>query len=209
MGLRPFVHVNCAMSADGKIAGADRKQVTISSDEDKERVKALRRTYDAILVGVGTVVADDPHLTVKGLGYDDNPVRIVIDPDGRTPDDALVTDGRARTVIVTSETCTKQWKNAICVRSVGRMDLPAVLDVIARMGVESILVEGGGETIAPFFRDDLVDRYTVFVGGLVIGGRYAPTPADGEGWVKENGMKMRLISSDVLGNGALLTFEPY
>jgi len=209
MGLRPFVHVNCAMSADGKIAGCERKQVTISSGEDKERVKALRRTYGAILVGVGTVVADDPHLTVKGLGYDDNPVRIVIDPDGRTPDGSLVLDGRARTVIVTSETCKRQWKNAICVRSVGRMDLPAVLDVIARMGIESVLVEGGGETIASFFRAGLVDRYTVFVGGIVIGGRSAPTPADGDGWVKDNGINMRLVSSEVLGNGALLTFEPY
>ena len=105
--MRPFIHVNCAMSADGKIAGSDRKQVRISSAEDKERVKRLRRQYDAILVGVGTVLADDPHLTVKGCDFDENPIRIVIDPHGRTPLDAAVVDDRAKTVIITLESCDK------------------------------------------------------------------------------------------------------
>jgi len=208
VGLRPFIHINCAMSADGKIAGCDRRQVKISSGEDKERVKELRRMYDAILVGVGTVIADDPHLTVKGLGRNENPVRIVLDPDGRTPDDALVLDDRSDTIIVTSEKCSKEWKNALCIRSSDNIDLPAVLDALAHMGIESILVEGGGETIASFFRNGAVDRYTVFVGGVVIGGRSAPTPADGDGWVRENGVHMDLVSSEVLGNGVLLTFEP-
>ena len=62
--MRPFIHINCAMSADGKIAGSERKQVRISSQEDKDRVKTLRRTYDAILVGVGTIVSDDPHHSI-------------------------------------------------------------------------------------------------------------------------------------------------
>jgi len=208
MGLRPFIHVNCAMSADGKIAGCDRRQVKISSGEDKERVKDLRRTYDAILVGVGTVIADDPHLTVKGLDRNENPIRIVLDPDGRTHDDALVLDDRSDTIIITSEKCSKKWKNALCIRSADRIDLPTVLDTLANMGIESILVEGGGETIASFFRNGTVDRYTVFVSGMVIGGRSAPTPVDGDGWVKENGVCMNLISSEVLGNGVLLTFEP-
>ena len=76
--MRPFVHVNCAMSADGKIAGSDRKQVRISSEEDKQRVKSLRKQYDAILVGVGTGVSDDPHLTIKGASFDENPVLIFV-----------------------------------------------------------------------------------------------------------------------------------
>jgi len=107
--MRPFVHVNCAMSADGKIAGADRTQVSISSDEDKTRAKGLRRKYDAILVGVGTVIADDPHLTLKDLDYDTNPIRIVLDPHGRTPDEAKVLDERAPTVMVTLESCDREW----------------------------------------------------------------------------------------------------
>lgn len=207
--MRPFVHVNCAMSADGKIAGTDRTQVTISSDEDKTRAKNLRRKYDAILVGVGTVVADDPHLTLKDLDYDTNPIRVVLDPHGRTPEDAQVLDERAPTIMVTLEDCDVEWDCEETLRAgIDTIDLVAVLEELADMGVENILVEGGGETISSFFRAGLVDRYTVFVGGLVIGGRDSPTPCDGDGWVREGGLRMRLSSCEVLGNGALLTFEP-
>ena len=206
--MRPFIHINCAMSADGKIAGTDRKQVRISSDEDKTRVKNLRRKYDAILVGVGTILSDDPHLTVKGLTYDENPVRIVLDDKGRTPDDALVVNDLAPTVIVTDDECTRTWDNVDVIRRGKDESLSDVLESLAEMGIESILVEGGGETIASFFREGLVDRYTVFVGGLIIGGRDSPTPAGGDGWIVPNGIRMELKNAEVLGNGAVLTFVP-
>ncbi|MDR3206163.1 MAG: dihydrofolate reductase family protein [Candidatus Methanoplasma sp.] len=207
--MRPFIHVNCAMSADGKIAGTDRKQVKISTEEDMLRVRELRSRYDAILVGVGTVVSDDPHLTVKGLDYDTNPIRIVLDPDGRTPDSARVLDGLAPTVMVTRGGCTREWDCEEIVRSGDAIDLNGVLEQLAEdIGIESILVEGGGETISSFFRAGLVDRYSVFVGGLVIGGRDSPTPADGDGWIGGTGVRLALKGSEVLGNGVLLTFEP-
>lgn len=207
--MRPFVHVNCAMSADGKIAGADRTQVTISSEEDKARAKNLRRRYDAILVGVGTVVADDPHLTLKDLDYDTNPIRVVLDPHGRTPDEAQVLDERAPTVMVTLEGCDREWDCEETIRAgTDSIDLGRMLSELYGFGIENVLVEGGGETISSFFRAGLVDRYTVFVGGLVIGGRTAPTPCDGDGWVADGGIGLRLVSSETLGNGVLLTFEP-
>jgi 2,5-diamino-6-(ribosylamino)-4(3H)-pyrimidinone 5'-phosphate reductase len=207
--MRPFVHVNCAMSADGKIAGVERKQVRISSEEDKTRVRELRRKYDAILVGVGTVLADDPHLIIKGEDYDTNPIRIVLDPHGKTPDDALVLDESAPTVMVTTEDYEKEWDCEETIVMGRQIDLPTLMEKLAEdIGIESILVEGGGNTIAEFFKNKLVDRYTVFVGGLLIGGRSAPTPADGDGWVCEGGQKMNLDSVETLGNGALLTFTP-
>jgi len=207
--MRPFIHINCAMSADGKIAGIERKQVRISSDEDLNRVKELRRRYDAILVGVGTVLADDPHLTVKELDYDTNPIRIVIDPHGRTPDDALVLDERAPTVMITSVDCEKEWDCEETIRFEGSLCLSEILETLAEeIGIESILIEGGGETNAPFFKEGLVDRYTVFIAGLIIGGRTAPTPIGGDGWVTENGIKLTLKDSMVMGNGVVLTFEP-
>lgn len=208
--MRPFIHVNCAMSADGKIAGEDRTQVRISSDEDKTRVKTLRKKYDAILVGVGTVIADDPHLTIKDGDYDTNPIRIVLDPHGRTPEDAQVLDERAPTVMVTLEDCNVEWDCEEIIRA-GKdvIDLEKVLGMLAEdIGIENILVEGGGRTISSFFKAKLVDRYSVFVGGLVIGGASAPTPCDGDGWVAENGVELELKECEVLGNGALLTFEP-
>ena len=207
--MRPFIHVNCAMSADGKLAGDDRTQVRISSDEDKTRVKTMRKKYDAILVGVGTVIADNPHLTFKDGDYDTNPIRIVLDPNGRTPEDALVLDERAPTVMVTLENCDVDWDCEEIIRAgKDEIDLDAVLEELADFGIENVLVEGGGRTIASFFRAGLVDRYSVFVGGLVIGGSNAPTPCDGDGWVRESGIKMDLEDCEVLGNGALLTFKP-
>ncbi len=209
--MKPFVLVNCAMSADGKLAGPERKQVRISSEEDMVRVKNLRKRYDAILVGVGTVIADDPHLTIKNATYEENPVRIVLDSHGRIPSDARVLDDRAPTVIVTDNECTKDWgSNVTVIRGgSGRINLTDVLHILAKdLGIENMIVEGGGEVIASFFREKLVDRYSVFVGGLLIGGRTSPTPADGEGWLAPEGIKLSLDSAEVLGNGALLTFTP-
>lgn len=209
--MKPFVLVNCAMSADGKLAGPERKQVRISSEEDMVRVKNLRKRYDAILVGVGTVIADDPHLTIKNATYEENPVRIVLDSHGRIPSDARVLDDRAPTVIVTNNECTKDWgSNVTVIRGGnGRINLTDVLHILAKdLGIENMIVEGGGEVIASFFREKLVDRYSVFVGGLLIGGRTSPTPADGEGWLAPEGIKLSLDSAEVLGNGALLTFTP-
>jgi len=206
---RPFIHVNCAMSADGKLAGDDRTQVRISSDEDKTRVKGLRKQYDSIMVGVGTVLADDPHLTLKDRDYDTNPVRIVLDPHGKTPINAQVLNDRAPTVMVTLESCDIIWDCYKVIRAgTSIIDLEKMMSELVDMGIENILVEGGGKTIASLFKAKMVDRYTVFVGGLIIGGKDAPTPCDGDGWVSENGIKLELTDCEILGNGALLTFQP-
>ena len=205
--MRPFIHVNCAMSADGKIAGTDRKQVRISSDEDIARAKDLRKRYDSVLVGVGTVIADDPHLTIKGASYSENPIRIVIDPHGRTPKSAQIVDERAPTVILTDSNCTEEWDNATAIRCGSPFDLAAAMEELAELDIENVLVEGGGETISHFFRHGLVDRYTVFVGGMVIGGRDSPTPADGDGWVCAEGIKLKMKSAEILGNGVLITYD--
>lgn len=205
--MRPYVQVNCAMSADGKIAGEDRTQVTISSPEDKERVKVLRRENDGIMVGVGTVIADDPHLTVKGLEYDENPIRIVLDPRGRTPNTALVLDNRASTIIVTLENCEKNWKDVTVIRTgQDAINLEHLMSELYSMGIEKLMVEGGGETISALFKANLIDRYTVYVGNLLIGGRDSPTPADGKGWLAADGIRLNLNGFEKLGDGVLLDY---
>jgi 2,5-diamino-6-(ribosylamino)-4(3H)-pyrimidinone 5'-phosphate reductase len=206
--MRPLVTVNCAMTADGKIAGVSRHQLSISSVEDLDRVRQMRSATDAILVGVGTVLADDPHLTVKGNPPEKNPIRVVLDSQGQTPDMARVLDRRARTIIATAEDCTREWEGAEVIR-VGKdkVDLDLLLARLHLMGVNTLMVEGGGETIFSFFRADLVDRYSVFVGSMIIGGRDAPTPADGEGFADDRPLRLRLIGAAVLGDGVLLTYE--
>ncbi len=205
--MRPYIQVNCAMSADGKIAGDDRTQIFISSREDKDRVKQMRRDNDGIMVGVGTVIADNPHLTIKGLGYEENPVRIILDPHGRTPDDALVLDNRAPTIMVTLESCEKNWGDIKIIRT-GKdtIDLENLMGALYSEGIEKLMVEGGGETISRLLKANLVDRYSVFVGSLLIGGKNAPTPADGDGWLAEGGIKLELENFEKLGNGVLLNF---
>ena len=205
--MRPYIQVNCAMSGDGKIAGDDRTQIFISSREDKDRVKQMRRDNDGIMVGVGTVIADNPHLTIKGLGYEENPVRIILDPHGRTPDDALVLDNRAPTIMVTLESCEKNWGDIKIIRT-GKdtIDLENLMGALYSEGIEKLMVEGGGETISRLLKANLVDRYSVFVGSLLIGGKNAPTPADGDGWLAEGGIKLELENFEKLGNGVLLNF---
>ena len=206
--MRPHVTVNCAMTPDGKIAGRERRQVRISSGEDIERVQRLRASSDAVLVGVGTILADDPHLTVKGPIRGSNPLRVVLDSRGRTPATAKVLDGRAPTLIVTSEESTATWEGAEVARlGKGRVDLSLLLSDLHRRGVRELLVEGGGEVVWSFFREGFVDRYCVFVGSIVLGGRCAPTPVDGEGFDVANAKRLRLREVTRLGDGALLDYE--
>jgi 2,5-diamino-6-(ribosylamino)-4(3H)-pyrimidinone 5'-phosphate reductase len=206
--MRPHVIVNCAMTADGKIAGRARKQVRISSPEDLERVKKLRAESEAILVGVNTIIADDPHLTVKGLDTGAGPIRIVLDSNGRTPDHAKVLDGRARTLIVTNTSCERTWKGAEVLRlGTDRVDLHELMKELEAMKVQRLMVEGGGETIWSFFKAGLVDEYRVYVGSKVLGGRTAPSPVDGEGFEDEGCVRLKLTGSQALGDGVLLCYE--
>jgi len=196
------------MTADGKIAGRSRKQLRISSPEDLARVRELRAASGAILVGVGTVIADDPHLTVKDLPPERNPLRVVLDPRGRTPDGARVLDGRARTLIVTTDDCERTWEGAETLRAgKGRIDLELMLSRLHDRGVRDLMVEGGGETIFSFFESGLVDRYMVFVGSMIVGGRGSPTPADGDGLPEDRPVRLRLAGCRRLGDGVLLTYE--
>jgi 2,5-diamino-6-(ribosylamino)-4(3H)-pyrimidinone 5'-phosphate reductase len=206
--MRPRVIVNCAMSPDGKIAGTERRQLRISSPEDLERVKRLRSECQAILVGAGTILADDPHLTVKGRPPEQQALRVVLDPRGKVPETSLVLDDRARTLMVTNQECTRLYPGAETVRlGHGPIDLKALLELLNERGVTQLLVEGGGETIFSFFQASLVDVYSVYVGDFIIGGREAPSPVDGEGFRPAEHVPMRLISVERPGGGVLLTYE--
>ena len=206
--MRPRVTVNCAMSPDGKIATREHRQIRISSPQDMERVKSLRASVDAILVGVGTILADDPHLTVKSLPPEKNPLRIVLDSQGRTPDGAKVVNGKARTLMVTNEACTKTWPNTEVLRF-GKdvVDLTMLMPRLRDMGIKTLMVEGGGEIIWSFFRTGMVDVYSVYIGNDILGGRTAPSPVDGEGFLEGEKVHLELRTVERLGDGVLLTYE--
>jgi len=205
------VVVNCAMSADGKIALRTRKQTKISNEMDKKRVHQLRNTSDAILVGIETVLTDDPKLTVNGkfVKRPKHPLRIVLDSTGRTPTGAQVLNGAAPTMIVTNEKCRKKFANAETVR-LGKkeVDLKKLMLALEKKGVRTLLVEGGSKVIWSFLRSKIADEVNIFVGSMVIGGECSPTPAGGGGAETEKSIIcLKLVSARVLGSGVLLRYE--
>jgi 2,5-diamino-6-(ribosylamino)-4(3H)-pyrimidinone 5'-phosphate reductase len=199
------------MSLDGKIALPSRKQTRISSEEDIARVYQLRNECDAILVGVGTILSDDPKLTVKEKYVEEvkNPLRVVLDSKGRTPPDAQVFSGDAPTLIVTTEGCTATFGEADSTRcGEENIDLHSLVDFLYERGVRKLLVEGGETVVWSFLEEGLVDEVKVFVGSMVIGGKGSPTMAGGKGAASfEDIIPLVLKSSTQLGNGILLEYE--
>jgi 2,5-diamino-6-(ribosylamino)-4(3H)-pyrimidinone 5'-phosphate reductase len=199
------------MSADGKIALKTRRQTKISNVEDERRVHRLRNASDAILVGVETVLSDDPKLTVKEkyVKRPRHPIRVVLDSKGRTPRDARVLDGASKTIVVTNERCRKEFSNARTIRcGKDEVDLERLMKILTKLGVRTLLVEGGSKVIWSFLKSRIADEVNIFVGSMAIGGDKAPTPAGGEGAISEDGIvALRLKRARVLGSGVHLTYE--
>src|SRR5207244_12676279 len=154
----PRVIINAAMSVDGKIALPDGQAARLSNDEDVWRVHQLRSKVDAILVGVGTVLADDPKLTIKPeFAKGRNPLRVVLDSHGKTPVGAHVLDGSAPTVIVTSDRSERVFPHAEVLRcGKGDVDLTPLLDRLAEGGGREVVVEGGDTVGRAFLQLALV-----------------------------------------------------
>ncbi|MDG5775434.1 2,5-diamino-6-(ribosylamino)-4(3H)-pyrimidinone 5'-phosphate reductase [Haloarculaceae archaeon H-GB2-1] len=216
------VVVNAAMSADGKLSSRRREQVEISGPDDFRRVDELRADVDAVVVGVGTVVADDPSLTVDDAelrerrrenDQPENPARVVADSRIRTPPDARILDGEAASYLLTSEAAPNdfvaQMEEAgatVIVAGENKVDLSAAFEELAADGIDRLMVEGGGELIFSLFEEGLVDELSVFVGPKVIGGRDAPTLADGDGFVEDFG-QLELTEVERIDDGALLRWD--
>ena len=213
---RPFVFINSAMSADGKISTIDRRQVKISGREDLARVDQLRSESDAVMVGVGTVLADDPSLGVKSdllrqyrrdKGLSESPLRIVADSRARTPPAARVLGHGCILAVARSAPAERlrllsRHSEIICCGE-DRVDLKELFSLLYERGIERIMVEGGATINWSLVRQGLVDEIYVFVGPMLIGGESAPTLLDGEGCRKDF-PSLRLAAVERLDEGVLL-----
>jgi len=221
---RPFLFINAAMSADGKIATIKRKQTRISGANDFDRVDALRAESDAIMVGIGTVLADNPSLTVKAAqrrearkkaGKEENPWRIVVDSKARTPLDAeLLLKGEGKRLIAVSqqailEDIDRLGKVAeILVCGTERIDLKRLLHELWLRGVRRIMVEGGAQLNWSLLSQQLVDELYTYVGHMILGGETAPTLVGGAGFEDAAvGVKLELLETQRLDDGLVLRWR--
>ncbi len=221
---RPFTFINSAMSADGKISTKKRKQVKISGKTDFDRVDELRATSDAVMVGIGTILSDDPSLTVKseerkkrrvGLGLDENPARIVVDSKARMPLTAdLFKKGTGKRIIVVSRAAPLERVEAlkgkadIVVAGSEEVDLEEMAHELHKRGIRRLMVEGGATLNWAMARAGLVDQISVFIGNLIIGGKDAPTFMDGEGISdRADAMELQLIKYEPMDEGIVLTWK--
>ncbi|ABE53206.1 2,5-diamino-6-(ribosylamino)-4(3H)-pyrimidinone 5'-phosphate reductase [Methanococcoides burtonii] len=220
---RPFTFINSAMSADGKISTKERKQVRISGDIDFDRMDELRASSDAIMVGIGTVLADDPSLTVKSRyrrdtrknkGLDEDPVRIIVDSKARTPLNAdIFKKGTGMRIVAVSSSAPKEKVDALSKKATiitagdEKVDLVLLMGQLSSMGIQRLMVEGGATLNWGLLSNGLVDEVFSFIGNIFIGGNSSPTLVDGEGFLKGDFLPLELISSETIEEGVLLKWK--
>lgn len=173
---RPYIILKTALSLDGKAAAASGRSRWITGPAARRWAHKLRAQADAVLVGVGTVLADDPALTSHGAGK--NPVRVVLDTRLRTPKKSRLLDGSAPTWIFTASSSKIKGAETIRVPAEGRrVDLRSVVKILARRGISTLLIEGGPTVHASFLAHDFVDKAFVFLAPKLISGARDPNRA--------------------------------
>ena len=220
---RPFIFINSAISADGKLSTKERKQIRISGKLDFERMDDLRSQADAVMVGIGTILTDDPSLTVKSperkaarkaAGKSENPARIIVDSSARTPVNAdIFKKGDGIRIIAVSnaaplENVEKLEKMALVIKTeTNKVDLSELVGKLKKMGINTLMVEGGATLNWGMLSAGLVDEIYTFIGNLIIGGATSPTLTDGEGFSEAEVLELELLSMEKIGNGVLLKWK--
>ncbi|MDN4493431.1 bifunctional diaminohydroxyphosphoribosylaminopyrimidine deaminase/5-amino-6-(5-phosphoribosylamino)uracil reductase RibD [Ureibacillus aquaedulcis] len=187
---KPFVISKFAMTMDGKIATHSGHSKWITSEEARLQVHKLRHAVDGILVGVGTVLADNPSLTTR-LPHREgkNPVRIILDSELKTPlSSNVVNTTEAKTIIVSAngvegtkvEQLTEKGVHILTVsKSEHGLNLNEMLDELYKLGITDVLVEGGAEINASFLRGGLINKVLLYMAPKILGGRNSKTPFAG------------------------------
>jgi len=213
--MKPRIILNAAMTLDGKIATKTGNS-EISGKEDLLRVHRLRTECDAIMVGINTVLADDPRLTVHKISADpaENPVRVVVDSQARTPLEARVLSGDALTIIAVSkkaplarlEKLSQHAKIMVCGDE--RVDLECLMDNLMSLGIDSLMLEGGSTLNYSMLSHGLVDEVRVCLAPMIVGGSQAKTLVDGAGMdYMSQAVKLKLIKSYPLGEDLILEYK--
>lgn len=218
---RPWVILNAAMTADGKIDTTARQGTKISSGSDWERVDRLRAEVDAVMVGGRTLLNEDPRLTVKSpelrlkrtqSGYPENPVKIgVISNASIQPEGKFMQSGSERVILFTTrqtpENQVEKLRQAgaqVYLSESQRVDLAEAMRTLKANGIEMVLLEGGGTLNAAMFAAGLIDEVRLYIAPLIFGGADAPTLADGIGLSSDQAVHLELKNAEALPDGGVL-----
>lgn len=218
----PFFIAKAAMTLDGKIATRTGNSQWITGEPARERVHALRAAVDAIMIGSGTVEADDPRLTTRtpsGSGRD--AIRIVVDGDAKTSPNSRVfnRESSAPTLVVVKTTAPAERKSALADAGADvieiepkddKVDLAALAKELGERNIASVMIEGGGGLLAAAFEAGLIDKAIFFVAPMIVGGKDAPTPVEGAGFatvdeaIRLSDLSIEKIGADVLIEGMVI-----
>jgi len=212
----PFVTLKMAMSLDGKVATRTGASEWISCEASRKFVHRLRARSDAVCVGLGTVLADDPELTVRGVRCPRQPCRVIVDGLAETPLDARVLKSAGGPVFVAVtdraqperiRELTQAGARILRVEGGPLVEMQSLVRALAAQGITSVMLEGGGEVAASALGAGIVDKVLIFVAPKIIGGRGAKTPVEGAGVetiaeaMSVQGMSVRRIGSDIAIEG--------
>lgn len=218
----PFVTAKFAMSLDGKIATHTGDSQWVTGLEARGLVQRMRKECDAVMVGINTVLADDPQLTArdgKGAPRERQPLRVVLDSHARTPPGSRMLREPGATLIFTlAEASTGKVNELERAGAVviptgagpdGRVDLRAVLSELGRRDVVSLLVEGGGIVLGSLFDAGLVDKLQAFIAPVIIGGEGAASPVEGRGVLRlADAWRLERTRLEAIGTDWLVTGYP-
>jgi 2,5-diamino-6-(ribosylamino)-4(3H)-pyrimidinone 5'-phosphate reductase len=212
---RPFVSMNMAMTADGKITSVQREEPRFTSRRDKRTMDKYRAEADAVLVGAGTLRSDDPPLHIRdaemkayraSLGKPEGLLNVVVtasaklDPAGRF----FTGTHAAGRIVATVESADPAKRAALAqvaevwVLGEDRVDLVQLLARLKERGVERLLVEGGGDLNWGFVENDLLDELYVTLAPAILGGKDAPTICDGEGLTMAGRRRLKLLDAEIV-----------
>jgi 2,5-diamino-6-(ribosylamino)-4(3H)-pyrimidinone 5'-phosphate reductase len=218
---RPYVFINVAMTADGKIDTFQRKGSAISSQNDKDRVDRLRADADAIMVGGKTLLDEDPKLTIKSealraervsRGLPPNPIKVGVVTEARlNPDSDFLKAGPANIVIFTTRwtskhhiSLLKSYGVDVYVDDSEKVNLPKAFETLKEIGVERLMVEGGATLNFELLRLGLVDEVQAYVAPMIFGGANAPTMAAGTGLERSAAIALKLADVERWDDGGVL-----
>lgn len=216
----PFGVLKTAMSLDGKIAAYTGHSQWITGSSARRYVHTLRDMYDAILVGIGTVLADNPALTTRLPEVGQNPIRVIVDSMARTPlTSKVITDKQAPTIIAVSDAAPKDKVTALQSRGVevlafeqtaAGVNLHQLFEALGKRRISSVFVEGGATINASLLDANLIDKVYCFLSPKIIGGKTAPSPVSGLGVATVDQAKMlesvttQIIDPDILISGYIV-----